>query len=58
MGKFLAEAIAEFSAGLRYDAIPEAVRDAAMLHIVDTIGVDGGPIGRVGAHTLEQVLLE
>jgi 2-methylcitrate dehydratase PrpD len=39
MGKFLAEAIAEFSAGLRYDAIPEAVRDAAVLHIVDTIGV-------------------
>ena len=26
--------------------------------IVDTIGVDGGPIGRVGAHALEQVLLD
>ncbi len=26
--------------------------------IVDTIGVDGGPIGRVGAHTLEQVLID
>jgi 2-methylcitrate dehydratase PrpD len=39
MGKFLAEAIAEFSAGLRYDAIPEPVRDAAVLHIVDTVGV-------------------
>ncbi|MFE5670389.1 aminoglycoside phosphotransferase family protein [Agromyces sp. NPDC056523] len=26
--------------------------------IVDIIGVDGGPIGRVGAHALEQVLLD
>ena len=26
--------------------------------IVDAIGVDGGPIGRVGAHALEQVLLD
>ena len=39
MSKLLAPAIAEFSAGLSYDVIPEKVRDAAMLHVVDTIGV-------------------
>src|SRR5690606_19978691 len=39
MAKLLASTIAEFAAKLRYDAIPQNVRDAAMLHIVDTIGV-------------------
>ena len=39
MGKLLARTIADFSADLSYDDIPEAVRDAALLHIVDTIGV-------------------
>lgn len=39
MSKLLAPAIAEFAAGLSYDSIPEKVRDAAMLHVVDTIGV-------------------
>lgn len=39
MAKLLAPTIAEFAAALRYDAIPQNVRDAAMLHIVDTIGV-------------------
>lgn len=39
MAKHLASTIAEFAAQLRYDAIPSHVRDAAMLHIVDTVGV-------------------
>jgi 2-methylcitrate dehydratase PrpD len=39
MGKLLAPAIAEFASGLTYEAIPPRVREAAMLHVVDTIGV-------------------
>ncbi|MTD53309.1 MmgE/PrpD family protein [Amycolatopsis pithecellobii] len=35
----LASALAEFSAGLRAGAIPEAVRRAAQWHVVDSIGV-------------------
>lgn len=39
MSTTLASTIAEFSANLTYDAIPQNVRGAALLHIVDTIGV-------------------
>lgn len=39
MSEFLARTIGDFAASLRYDAIPAEVRDAAMLHIVDSIGV-------------------
>lgn len=39
MSKLLAPVIGEFAAGLSYEAIPQNVRDAAMLHVVDTIGV-------------------
>jgi 2-methylcitrate dehydratase PrpD len=39
MSETLAKTLAEFAAGLTYDALPAAVRDAAMLHVVDTIGV-------------------
>lgn len=39
MSTTLASMIAEFSANLTYDAIPQNVQDAALMHIVDTIGV-------------------
>lgn len=39
MGHTLAEKIAAFAEGLTYDDIPEEVREAALLHIVDSIGV-------------------
>jgi 2-methylcitrate dehydratase PrpD len=39
MSETLAGTLAAFAAGLTYDALPKAVRDAAMLHVVDTIGV-------------------
>jgi 2-methylcitrate dehydratase PrpD len=39
MSRLLAPTIAEFASSLAYEAIPENVRDAAMLHVVDTIGV-------------------
>ncbi len=38
MGTVLAESYAEFAAGADYDAIPDAVRRAAMWHIVDALG--------------------
>lgn len=39
MSALLAPTIAGFAAGLTYEAVPQRVRDAAMLHVVDTIGV-------------------
>lgn len=39
MSKLLATTIAEFCAGLTYADIPQNVRDAAMMHVVDLIGV-------------------
>lgn len=39
MSKLLAHTIGDFASGLRYDDIPADVRDAALLHIVDSIGV-------------------
>lgn len=39
MSEFLARTIGDFAANLRYEAVPSEVRDAAMLHIVDSIGV-------------------
>jgi len=39
MSNLLAPTVAEFAAGLSYGAIPLDVRDAAMLHVVDSIGV-------------------
>ncbi len=39
MSKPLSTIYADFAAGLTYEDIPQAVRDAALLHIVDTIGV-------------------
>lgn len=39
MSSLLAPKVADFAAGLTYDAIPPSVRDAALLHIVDSIGV-------------------
>ena len=39
MPELLAETLAGFAAGLQHDAIPPAVRDAALWHIVDSIGV-------------------
>jgi 2-methylcitrate dehydratase PrpD len=39
MSKPLTTVYADFAAGLTYEDIPQAVRDAALLHIVDTIGV-------------------
>lgn len=39
MSQTLAAIFADFAAGLTYDEVPPAVRDAAMLHLVDTIGV-------------------
>lgn len=39
MSQTLAEAFADFSAGLTYERLPEQVREFARWHIVDTIGV-------------------
>lgn len=39
MSQTLAQVIAGFTSDLTYGAIPEEVRDAAMMHIVDSIGV-------------------
>ncbi len=39
MSKMLAEALAGFAAGLQRDAIPSPVSDAALWHIVDSVGV-------------------
>ena len=39
MSKLLASMIGDFASALSYDDIPDAVREAAMLHVVDTIGV-------------------
>lgn len=39
MSQTLAVTLAGFAAGLTHDALPQAVRDAALLHMVDSIGV-------------------
>lgn len=39
MSEFLARTIGDFAANLRYGDIPANVREAALLHIVDSIGV-------------------
>lgn len=39
MSTLLAPAVAEFAAGLSHGAIPQEVREAALWHVVDSIGV-------------------
>lgn len=39
MSETVGRALAEFAAGLQFDDIPAKVRDAARLHVVDSVGV-------------------